>query len=71
MIRSKSHSRTPTEHLTDEEIADVKALRDAKTKHGAAKTLGLSSASTVVSIIAGEPVHRTTAKLVRAWRASA
>jgi hypothetical protein len=55
---------TPVVKLTDEEIAAVRALRDEKSARGAALVLHLARA-TVVSVIAGEPVHRLTAEIIR------
>jgi putative heme degradation protein len=57
---------TPVVKLTDEEIAAIRALRDEKSARGAAVVLGVGRA-TVVAVVAGEPVHRLTAELVRRY----
>ncbi len=59
-------NRTPMVKLTDEEVAAIRALRDEKTKHGAAAAIGVG-ATVVVNAIAGEPVHRLSAIYIRRY----
>ena len=58
--------RHPTDKLSAEEIAEVKAIVDAKGKLAATHALGLRDVLAMAKAAAGFEVHRLTAATIRA-----
>ena len=58
--------RHPTERMTEDEIARIREMARQKPAATLAKELRLNEV-TVLRVIAGEAVHRTTAEVVRGY----